>query len=86
MDLKELPTKLDWMGSVSRWLLRKPVVYFVAILYHQYRTINGMVVMGSVHQLVTVSALLQPLADPGLALFILVVVRTGQLARYFKES
>ncbi len=47
MDLKELPTKLDWMGSVSRWLLRKPVVYFVAILYHQYRTILVvMVAMG----------------------------------------
>lgn len=32
MLLTELPTKLDWSGSVSRCEARNPVVYFVAIL------------------------------------------------------
>ena len=34
MLFRELPTRLDWIGSVvRRWVVRKPVVYLVARLY-----------------------------------------------------
>ena len=33
MLFRELPTRLDWIGSVVRWEVRKPVVYLVARLY-----------------------------------------------------
>ena len=35
MLFSELPTRLDWIGSVVWWEVRKPVVYLVARLYSQ---------------------------------------------------
>jgi hypothetical protein len=69
MDFRELPTKLDCKGSVVRCEVRKPVVYFVAIL-NRTRDVRGVFpswwrdIDLDVHHLITVPALLHPLADP----------------------
>jgi hypothetical protein len=70
MDFRELPTKLLWRGSVSRCEVRKPVVYFVAMLDMTrdvrvcfclyWWEVGGL----DVHHLVAVPTLLHPLADP----------------------
>ena len=80
MLFRELPTRLDWIGSVvRRWVVRKPVVYLVARLYVWSVTCKCSV-QGPwlkdlcIHQLVTVSALFHPFSQPDLRLLVLVVI------------